>query len=174
MTVLSLFPSRIKFTTPDGYLTPEASRALNILLGRVGGPLGDVGDDVFASVFASIGEADSSLTDMITQPVEFDSIYPDVTQPSIPDLVWPEVMQPESDKSQAAPEAISVGASPYLYVASRDGFLALTGGTVTKQEYGRLATFTDVGLLTSMLPVLAGDTIRVTYTALPTMTFIPR
>jgi hypothetical protein len=34
--------------------------------------------------------------------------------------------------------------------------------------------FTDVGLLTSMLPILLGDAIRVTYSAAPTITFIPR
>ncbi len=175
MTVLNLFPARIRFVNQDGTLTPEAYRALQILLGRVGGPLGDTGEDVFANIFGSSdSDIDSSASDMVTQPVMAEVLLPDIAQPVMYDPTFPDVMQGELDKSQAAPESVTVGASPYSYLAVRDGFLTLTGGTVTMQEYGRLGTFTDVGLLTSMLPVLAGDTIRVTYSALPTMTFIPR
>lgn len=47
MTILTRFPSRIRFVNPDGTLTPEAARLLDTIVGRVGGALGDVGADIF-------------------------------------------------------------------------------------------------------------------------------
>jgi hypothetical protein len=44
---LSLFPQRVAWVDADGYLTPEAQRALKMLFTRVGGAMGDMGDDVF-------------------------------------------------------------------------------------------------------------------------------
>jgi len=45
---LTAFPARIRFVNADGTLTPEALRMLELLVGRVGGTIGDLGDDVFA------------------------------------------------------------------------------------------------------------------------------
>lgn len=61
-TVLSLFPARIAFVKPDGTLTPEAYRALQTLLVRVGGPTGPSMDDgallaIFAAPVDSAGES---------------------------------------------------------------------------------------------------------------------
>ena len=38
-TVLNLFPARIQFVSADGRLTPEAYRALQTLMVRVGGAM---------------------------------------------------------------------------------------------------------------------------------------
>lgn len=65
---LSLFPARIRFTNADGTLTAEAYRALQGLLERVGGPLGDNGVDVFG-VFSESGAGDA-LAEMIFQPTQ--------------------------------------------------------------------------------------------------------
>lgn len=61
-TVLSLFPARIAFVKPDGTLTPEAYRALQTLLVRVGGPTGPSMDDgallaIFAAPVAAAAES---------------------------------------------------------------------------------------------------------------------
>jgi len=65
--ILSLFPARIRFVNNDGTLTPEAYRALQSLLERVGGPLGDNGVDVFSDL-SSGGSESESMGDMIFQP----------------------------------------------------------------------------------------------------------
>lgn len=172
-TVLNIFPARVPFVNADGTLTPEAYRTMQTLMSRVGGPLGDNGVDVFGDL-TGYGTQDSSSTDTVTQPIEKAAMLESIAQPVMVDAIMPDVIQPLIDKSMTLPEPVTVGASPYSYIASRDGYLAVTGGTVTKQEYGRTAVFTDVGLLTSMLPILQGDTMRVSYTATPTITFIPR
>lgn len=175
-TTLTLFPSRIRFVNADGTLTPEAYRALQVLVERSGGILGDNGVDVFGDFGDLNGSSsqDSSFTDTVVQATEVDQLADMVQQLAQIETFAPDVIQPLTDKSMTLPEAVTVGASPYSYTARRDGYLAVTGGTVTKQEYGRRGVFTDVGLLTSMLPILQGDTMRVTYTAAPTITFIPR
>jgi hypothetical protein len=76
--------------------------------------------------------------------------------------------------STAAPVAVTVGASPYTYTATADGLLNIFSGTVTKLEYLRGAVYTEIGPLNSLLLVLSGDAIRVTYSAVPTLTFIAR
>lgn len=175
-TALSLFPARIRFVNQDGTLTPEAYRAMQMLYGRVGGVLGDVGADTFAVMAGGSDDiaADVTALEMVAQPAELDALAFDVVQPVTHDSDAIDVVQPASDRSMTKPEAVAVGASPFTFTAKRDGYLVVTGGTVTKQEYGRTGTFTDVGLLTSMLPIQLGDAIKVTYTATPTLTFIPR
>lgn len=100
MATLSLFPARIRFTNADGTLTPEAYRALQVLFQRVGGTLGDNGEDVFAAfgggdMDATMGEVSARETLMqsassddccqsldLSQPVEADLFFPDVVQPA--------------------------------------------------------------------------------------------
>lgn len=175
MASLNLFPARVAFVNSDGTLTAEAYRALNALYGRVGGAIGDNGVDVFSDV-SSIGGGQSSLDNSaeVRQQEEQKVVFFDVSQPAQYDNFYPDIHQPMVDKSGAPVTAVTVTASPFSYTADRDGYLVVTGGTVTLQEYGRNATFTNVGLLNSMLPILLGDIIRVTYTAAPTITFIPR
>ena len=178
MPALNLFPPRIRFVNADGTLTPDAYRALWQLVERTGGALGNVGGDTFVPESVGSIEAQQSAGGDITADVyagrELQAMGEMLTQPCSPDSLSEMVIQPLPDRAMTAPEAITVTVSPFTYRAGRDGYYIVTGGTVTKQEYGRGAVFTDVGLLTSMLPILLGDSIRVTYTALPTITFIPR
>lgn len=73
-----------------------------------------------------------------------------------------------------APASITVGASVFSYKAAASGNVIVTGGTVTLIEYGRGGVFTTCGITAGIVPVSAGDTVRVTYAVLPTMTFIKR
>ena len=83
-TPLNLFPSRVRFVNADGTLTPEAYRALQLVLERTGGTLGDNGVDVFADLADLTGAAtlDSSITDTVVQTASFDAFMPDVVQPT--------------------------------------------------------------------------------------------
>lgn len=164
MTAINL-STRIRFVNDDGTLTPEAYRSLMEIINRTGGTLGNSGGDTFVSNdYGSIEAQQSAGGD----------IMGDVSGVMEAQAISEMVMQPIPDRAMTAPELVTVGASPFTYRAGRDGYFIVTGGTVSKQEYGRSAVFTDVGLLTSMLPILLGDAIRVTYTAVPTITFIPR
>lgn len=67
----------------------------------------------------------------------------------------------------------TVGASPYVFTATVRGSMAVFGGTVSAISIGRGATNVNPGLLSGIFPLSAGDTLTVTYTAVPTMDFIP-
>lgn len=93
MSILKLFPARVRWCNPDGTLTPEAVRMLEILVERVGGLLGDSGADVFApgvaaaaphapDVMAGASPADAAPVDIvgIASPVGY--MAPVDTQPA--------------------------------------------------------------------------------------------
>lgn len=75
---------------------------------------------------------------------------------------------PQSNES-----AVSVGASPYSYVAPSGGSLNISGGTVSALQLTRQGVYNLTG--TGGLYALAkGDTVTITYTGLPpTVTFFP-
>ena len=69
MAALNLFPARIRFVNADGTLTPEAYRALQDVLSRIGGPLGNNGGDtIINNDFASV-EAQQTAGGDITADV---------------------------------------------------------------------------------------------------------
>lgn len=71
--------------------------------------------------------------------------------------------------SLAQPEqAISVGASPFTYTASFNGWVRITGGTVSNITLTRTSGYTVTG---DIFPVSRGDSLTVTYSGLPTMIF---
>lgn len=72
-----------------------------------------------------------------------------------------------------APGAIVVGASPYTYAAPQNGVVVVSGGTVSLIQLGRSGIFLDTGLLTGVIPVSAGDQVKVTYAVAPTLSFLP-
>ncbi len=76
--------------------------------------------------------------------------------------------------SRTAPSAASVGVSPYSYVASDFGIVAVTGGTVSLIELGRNGVFVDTGFISGTVSVSPSDVVRVTYSVTPTVTFIGR
>ena len=90
MSILNLFPARIRFVNPDGTLTEEALRMLAVLVDRVGGVLGDVGADVFAASDASLSDGgpvvaqplpvDAGVLEMLMQPTHGGNLPADVVQ----------------------------------------------------------------------------------------------
>jgi len=79
-------------------------------------------------------------------------------------------------RNTGAIATITPGASPYTYTNS-DGFdedVIVQGGTVSKIEFGRGATFQDVGLTAGMYHLSPGDKLKVTYTVVPNMVKVPR
>jgi hypothetical protein len=70
--------------------------------------------------------------------------------------------------------AIAVGASPYSYTAPAAGTVFVTGGTDSALQLTRGATTIATGVVDGPVPVSAGDVVKVTYSAVPTMNFVPR
>lgn len=70
-------------------------------------------------------------------------------------------------------EDITVAASPFDYESDRRGSVVVSGGTVSDISLVRGSDTVALGVVAGAVPVLAGDTIRVTYTGAPIMTFLP-
>lgn len=70
--------------------------------------------------------------------------------------------------------AITVGASPFSYTAPAAGTVFVTGGTDSALQLTRGATTIATGFTDGPVPVSAGDIVKVTYSAAPTMNFVPR
>lgn len=74
----------------------------------------------------------------------------------------------------AAELAITLGASPYTYSAPVKGSVIVSGGTVSAIAFSRDgSTFYTTGQTAGMFTLNAQDRLRVTYTVLPIMTFVP-
>lgn len=71
---------------------------------------------------------------------------------------------------------ISVGTTPFKFVAPQGGSIIVNGGSTSQISFSRDgANFYITGLTAGMFPVAQGDTLQVTYPgAVPTMTFVPR
>lgn len=67
---------------------------------------------------------------------------------------------------------LAIGASPATVSPGRRGLLLVSGGIVVFIEYGRGATFTTLNMTAGLIPLAAGDTVRITYAVAPTITFI--
>jgi hypothetical protein len=77
-----------------------------------------------------------------------------------------------TDTPVAAASSVTVGASPFSYTPDNDGLLIVVGGVVTALAYGRQGTFTALGVVAGLVPVKSGDTVRITHTAAPAVSFI--
>lgn len=75
---------------------------------------------------------------------------------------------PANDK----PIVITVGASPFAYMAPTTGTLVINGGTVSLINYTRSGV--NVTMTGGVIPISSGDTVTVTYSVVPSMTFIRR
>lgn len=73
------------------------------------------------------------------------------------------------------PEAPALGASPAVYTAARGGQIIIAGGTVSQVRLSRDSggAWTDLGFIAGTVALAPFDQIEVTYTVLPTTTFIP-
>jgi hypothetical protein len=74
----------------------------------------------------------------------------------------------------AAVAAVTPGVSPYIYSAPVRGSLIVSGGTVSAIAFSRDGTtFYVTGQTAGMFLLAAADQLRITYTVLPTVTFVP-
>lgn len=73
----------------------------------------------------------------------------------------------------SAEAAMVVGASPFVFQAPKKGALIVSGGTVSDVSITRVGTY-STGQTQGMFPVSLADTLTVTYSAPPTVTFIPQ
>lgn len=69
--------------------------------------------------------------------------------------------------------ATVTGASPFSFTAPSDGIVFVSGGTVSLIEYARTAFFAT-GATAGPFFVFKGDILRVTYTVVPTIHFVPQ
>jgi hypothetical protein len=90
-----------------------------------------------------------------------------------PDETWYQFFVRLAQLSAERPFApVSLGVSPFVYTAFTIGHVILQGGTVSGIILGRSGvTINCPGNV--FIPVAANDTVTITYSVLPTMTFIP-
>lgn len=69
--------------------------------------------------------------------------------------------------------SITVTASPFTYTVPANGTVVVNGGIVSAIAISRQGTSVTTGLIDAVLPVSRLDQVTVTYTGLPTMTFLP-
>lgn len=70
--------------------------------------------------------------------------------------------------------ALTPSASPYTYSPEIKGSVIVSGGTVSLIRFTRNGTtFYNVGATAGMFTLNAADRLEVTYTVVPTMTFVP-
>jgi hypothetical protein len=72
----------------------------------------------------------------------------------------------------AAESTLAVGASPFSYTAPVKGFVIVKGGTVSSITFTRSVT-TVTGQTAGIFPLNQGDTLTVSYTGLPSLTWVP-
>jgi hypothetical protein len=78
--------------------------------------------------------------------------------------------RPPSGESSVKPTT-----SPFTYTTNQRGFVIVQGGTVSTIQFSRgLSTNYVTGLTGGCFPLSAGDSLIVTYTVVPTMTFVPQ
>jgi hypothetical protein len=67
---------------------------------------------------------------------------------------------------------VTVGASPFAYTATAPGSVAIVGGTISAVSLTRAGVAVALGT-TRLVTVAQNDVVTVTYSAAPTMNFIP-
>lgn len=68
---------------------------------------------------------------------------------------------------------IHLGASPFTWQAPQKGFVIITGGTVSAVQFTRSAVY-NTGQTAGLFPVSANDSLTITFSAAPTVTFVPQ
>lgn len=79
--------------------------------------------------------------------------------------------QPGAKSAPPLPMALTVGSSPFTYVAPFAGTVVVSGGTVSATAFSRDGS-TFITMPAGVVPVARGDQVKVTYSGLPTMTMI--
>jgi hypothetical protein len=69
--------------------------------------------------------------------------------------------------------AVTLTGTPFPFLAGGSGNLLVVGGTVSDITLTRGTTAIPTGLTAGFIPVANGDTVTITYSVAPTVTFIP-
>lgn len=73
------------------------------------------------------------------------------------------------------PVSVALATSPMAYRATQGGHLIIQGGTVTMVSLSRDGvTNFNTGQTQGIFPLSQGDTLFITYTGTPVLTFVPR
>lgn len=91
--------------------------------------------------------------------------------------IQPPTIPPQPQNYSIQPSAISVTASPFTYINQTGGNadVIVSGGGISLLEFSRNgSTFFSTGSFYGMFTLSPYDRLRVTYSAAPTMTLVPR
>lgn len=131
----------------------------------------------------SAADTDAADTDAIAlrQPIQnLNAQFPDAPQTSadFPDIARALLLAQDGFLVDPAPQAqpvtaLTVTASPFTYTAPFTGCVVVTGGTVSLIQLIRQGVTIATGLTTGFIQVSRLDQVQVTYSGLPTMTFLP-
>jgi hypothetical protein len=124
-------------------------------------------DDVFAleTVFGVQSTEIEVDRSMVMAPIQ-DSSY-------LPEMVF---APPVETSFAQMPSTVTVGASPFTYLATSRQAVHVVGGTVSGASYARGTTSLPLAIAAGgqILEMNAGDALTITYTVAPTITVIPR
>ena len=71
--------------------------------------------------------------------------------------------------------AVTPGASPFKFTTNQRGFLIVQGGTVSLVQFSRGGvTNHTTGVTSGNFPLSAGDSLVITYSSTPNLTFVPQ
>lgn len=68
---------------------------------------------------------------------------------------------------------VTVGSSPYQFESDISGTLVVHGGTVSELSIVRGSSNVVTGQTQGTIPMLRGDTVNISYSVKPTVTFLP-
>lgn len=145
----------------------------NLVQNSIGSSLSNDGLQTLESTDIDIATTDQDFARMVNNALELlEPEEPRMTRLS--DLIG--LADPDPPARAQPVKSITVGASPFTYTAPFDGTLLVTGGTVSAIALSRDGgtTFISIGLTSGLVPVSRLDQVKVTYSVLPTETFIPR
>ena len=104
-------------------------------------------------------------------------IIPDYNEPVMDGTqtsrIWYRFLKLSLGKNVNQPSTQVVPASPAVFTATNKGMYVISGGTVSAVELQRNgAAYLNMGVVAGPFPVQEGDLLKVTYTALPVVTFV--
>lgn len=97
---------------------------------------------------------------------------PMVNEDRTPSNAWASFFQDLVGPSQAI-QPVALTGSPFTYTAPDDGHVHVSGGTVTALSLIRGRVSLTTGISGGFIPVSAGDALAITYSAAPTVNFVP-
>lgn len=188
---MSLLPGRIlPQTEPLGRLESDGKTVIvdknwwllfyNLSLQTLGTGSGLPADQLIDLLSADTDAADSDAI-ALRQPIQnLQALLTDLAPAAseYPDIARALLMAQDGTLPDPAPQAppvavITVGGSPFTYPAPFNGSVYVVGGTVSAIALIRQGATVATGLTAGVFPMSRLDQLKVTYTGVPTMTFLP-